>query len=177
MSAIPIYSGHPWSPYLVFVKSTAISDDAILNALDLGAYVKIPAFDRRLSYLAIGRDENWTHLADNFHYSHWFSNDFKNAVSKLGEIFELFSFSVGDIDLSFDLKYYCAGNLRRRFEWEDPYNSGGRLKEQFGAPLDQEDAIIIPGKDPLDGLWRVAEALGIESDYTRLDLQLYAPRP
>jgi hypothetical protein len=176
VSAIPIYDHRPWSPYFVFVKSIEMTDRGILEALRLPAYVRIPSMEHRFDYLAIGRDSHWTHVADNYGYTHWHSKDFRDAVSELAARLEVFSFSVGDSDMSFDLQLYRSGHLVRRFVWEDRDYSGGRLQEQFGSPLEFETTIPC-GKDPLDGLWRVASALGIECDYTKLNLMLYAPTP
>ncbi len=174
MSALPINWGKPWSPYFVFVKTTALSDADLLATLGLNSYVPIASVESRYDYIAIGRDFRWTHVADNFGYTHWASKDFKEAVSRLCTRFEVFTFSVGEGDMSFDLALYRDGQRERHFVWEDRDYSGGKLSEQSGLPLAGEEAIPC-GKDPLDGLWRVASALGIESDYTKLSMSLYAP--
>lgn len=174
MSAIPINFGRPWSPYFVFIKNTHLTDRDFLAALGLKEYVLINSVRSRYDYIAIGRDPHWTHVADNFGYSHWASKAFKNAIARICMRFEVFTFSVGESDMSFDFDLYRDGQLIRHSVWEDRYYSGGRLQEQTGSPLEFEDAIPV-GKDPLDGLWRVASALGIESDYSKLSMTLYAP--
>lgn len=153
-----------------------MTDAEILEALGLSAYVRIHGVDRRYDYLAIGRDARWTHIADNFGYTHWHSRAFRVAVSELSAKHNVFSFSVGDSDMSFHLELSRGGQIVRRFVWDDPDCSGGRLREQFGPPLDCEGTIHC-GKDASDGLWRVASSLGIESDYTKISLRLYAPTP
>ncbi len=176
MNAIPIYEGHPWSPYFVFIKNTEMTDRNLLEALGLKTYVTISTVDSRFDYLAIGRDPYWTHILDNFGYSHWHSDEFRNAIVKLGSNFDIFTFSVGDTDMSFDFQLYRRGHLVRSFVWEDLDYSGGRLKEQSGASLEGEEFIPC-GKDPVAGLWRVASAQGIKSDYDKLPLKIYAPTP
>lgn len=157
-----------------------MTDDDVLNGLGLAGYVAIDSIEqggrRRYDYIAIGRDSRWKHLADNFGYTHWHSKPFRDAVSRLGTGREVFTFSVGDIDVSFDLHYYREGALVRRLIWEAHHDSGSRLQEQCGSALEGEDK-IARGNDPTDGLWQVASALGIERDYTKIDLKLYAPVP
>jgi hypothetical protein len=148
----------------------------VLEVLGLAAYVRIYSVQSRSDYVAIGRDLHWIHLADNFGYTHWHSKNFRDAVSRLCARLDVFTFSVGDTDMSFDFQLCRGGHLVRRFIWEDHDCSGGRLREQFGTPLKNEEKIPW-GNDPLDGLWRIASALGIEDDYTKLDLALYAPTP
>ena len=174
MSSIPIHDGKPWSPYFVFIKNTGITDRELMNSLGLQSYTNSSFVRSRDDYLVIGRDAQWTHIADNFGYTHWESKAFGQAVSKFGERFEVFTFSVGEADMSFHLHFYSGGQLIRRFIWEDHDYSGGRLKKQSGSPLEYEDTIPF-GKDPVDGLWRVASALGIESDYAKLSMSFYAP--
>ncbi len=175
MSALPInIDGHPWSPYFVFIRDTSLTDLDILNALGLPGYVGIDSVDNRFDYLAIGRDSQWTHLADSWGYTHWFSSDFKDAVIALASTRDVFSFSVGDSDDSFDFQLTRRGVVVRHFVWDCPGFSGGQLGEEFGERLPAEDTIAC-GKDALPGLWRVASALGIESDYSRVPIKLYAP--
>ena len=175
-SAIPIHDGKLWSPYFVFIKGTEMTYREVLGELGLGRYVKIDSIERRFDYLAIGRDSLWTHVIDNFGYTHWHSKAFKDAVANLGTRRDVFSFSVGDIDYSYDLLYYCSGKLIRQIVWEDPKINGGQLKHQSGPALAREET-IIQNKDPIKGLWQVASALGIESDYTKINLMVYAPKP
>ena len=157
-----------------------MTDKDVLRTLGLANYVTIESTKRqgrqRYDYIAIGRDLRWTHIADNFGYTHWRSKVFKDAVSKLGGRLEVFTFSLGDIDASFDFHYHRDGSLIRRFVWEARYNQVGRLHGQFGSSLECEEK-ISRDQDPVDGLWEVASALGIERDYTKIDLKLYAPVP
>ena len=67
------------------------------------------------------------------------------------------------------------GVFVRHFEWEDLYYGGGNMKMEFGDPIDGESEIPI-GSDPLKALWGVSKLLGIESDYTKLDLRSFAQR-
>jgi hypothetical protein len=175
IGAIPIHNGRPPAPYFVFIKRTDTTDGEVLEALRVGGYVRIQSMEwRRYDYLAIGRDTHWTHVLDNFSYTHWHSRNFKDAVAEVGARHDVFSFSIGDSDRSFDLHLY-RGGLVRHFFWEDPDYSGGRMKEEFGTPLECEDT-ISRGKDPWDGLLRVASALGIECDYRKISLRLHAPK-
>jgi len=160
MSAIPIYFGIPWSPYLVFIKDTQMSDEKVLESLGLVGYVRIRSKRSssellHLGYIGIGRDSQWTHIADNYGYTHWHSKSFQDAVVALAPKHDLFTFSVGEPEMSFDLTLYLSGQLVRRFVWEDRDHTGGRLQDEFGPPLQGEDS-IPRGKDPLKGLWEVA---------------------
>src|SRR5262245_7168381 len=111
MSSIPIYHGRPWAPYFVFIKSTEMTSREVFEALRLGTYAEIPSMEGRFDYIAIGQDSRWTHAADNFGYTHWHSKNFRDAVSELGSRLDIFSFSVGDSDMSFDLHLFGGSHL------------------------------------------------------------------
>lgn len=173
MGAIPVYGGRPWCPHLVFIRNIALSDQDVLAMLNLKNYTSVPSTEGDLKYLGIARDAQWTHLADNWYYSHWYSEQFRSAVRAIATRFDVFSFSMGDSDNSFDLFYYRSGKLVRRMVWDDPHYTGGHLSEEIGEPLPMEDK-INRGGDPCPGLWSVASALNVETDYTRLSFTLYA---
>ena len=79
------------------------------------------------------------------------------------------------VDSYYDLYYYSGGELRRKCVWEDPRLDGGELREEYGAPLKGEDGIETDNLDDRDrGIWQVASHLGIETDYTRINLKAYA---
>lgn len=174
MGTIPVYGGKPWSPHFVFIRNINLSDRDVLALLNLRNYVSVPSIEEWNKYLGISRDTQWTHLADNWFYSHWHSEQFRSAVSVIATRFDVFSFAMGDSDNSFDLFYYRNGVLVRRVIWDDPHYTGGHLREEMGAPLPMEDE-INRGGDPCAGLWKVASALNVETDYTQLSFSLYAP--
>lgn len=170
---LDIYDGIPHSPYLIFIKGLDLSDEEILYQLGLSGYSKLEARIPWSDHLAISRDEEWTHLADSYAYSHWLSNDFRTKIQKMASSFDVFTFSVGDADYSYDFEYWASGERIRKVVWDDPKYDGGFLKEQHGIPLEGEGPVSA-NKDPLKGLWQLAQSLGIQTDYTQLDTELYS---
>jgi len=169
-----IFNGQPHSPYLVFIKKVDFQIDNLLDQLGLSDYVELKRTKFSDQCIYIGQDAQWTHLVDDG-YIHWYSKDYRMNIERIAKSADIFSFSVGDVDMSFDLSLWRNGVLVRHFEWEDPYYDGGNMKMEFGDPIDGESEIPL-GSDPLKALWGVAKLLGIENDYTKLDLRIFAQR-
>jgi hypothetical protein len=174
MSSIPIYDGKLWSPHFVFLADTTLSDRALLGLFRLDNYVPTATADLGVDYLGISRDEAWTHIVDNFGYTHWHSKVFSRHFASLSGRMDVFYFMMGDSDMSFELSLYRRGSLVRHVRWDDPHYTGGHLVADFGTPLEFEES-ISRGHDPYDGLLQVAAGLGIQTDYSAHQFRLYAP--
>ncbi len=170
---LPVYHGSPWAPYFVFLKRTDLEDAELLNRFGKASYKPSVKNDVTAEYLAIGRDSDWIHIADNFSYSHWHSKEFRSPVKELTKESDVFIFSVGDTDMSFEFAFFSDGKLIRSVVWEDPEMDGGFLKKQKGNPLNSEQA-IPRGKDPLKGLWALAAEQGINTDFEKVKLRVYS---
>ena len=99
-------------------------------------------------------------------------------LSGLGD-YEIFTFSIGDIDYSYDFQYYQGGTLRRSVVWEDPHIDGGRMKQEYGERLECE-AInpVYESSSFIHEIWSLARSLGIETDYSKLEFRAYGiPKP
>jgi hypothetical protein len=175
MSSIPIHHGRLWSPHFVFLADTALDDRALLGLFRLDHYVPTATADLGVDYLGISRDEAWTHIVDNFGYTHWHSKVFSTQFDSLSCRMDIFYFMMGDSDMSFELSLYRRGSLVRHVRWDDPHYTGGHLAAESGTPLQLEDS-ISRGHDPYDGLMQVAAGLGIQTDYSTHHFRLYAPR-
>lgn len=174
MSLLPINEGRSWSPYFVFIRRTGFEHEELLQLLGLSEYAEKHNIELNDTYLCIGEDSEWTHLADDWGYTHWHSTDFKEKVREIALSHTVFTFSYGDSDMFFDLEFHSEGKLRRQFVWIDPDYSGGHLEREIGDALPMEDS-IPRGSDPIDALWNVTRALGIETDYSRLEMRAYGP--
>jgi hypothetical protein len=175
VSSIPIYDGKLWSPHYVFLSDTSLADLAVLGLFGLQHYVPTKFSRQRSDYIGISSDGRWIHLIDNYGYTHLHSPDFRSRFHSLAQAMDVFSFSIGDIDMSFDIQFYRDRHLARYFRWDDPRIDGGHLGAESGSPLSFEDT-IPRGSDPYDGLLRVAAGLGVQTDYSTHSIRLYAPR-
>jgi|GEM_PF-3134425 len=171
-NTLPI-CGYPWTPYLVFLRRTDLSDGELLSRLGKSDFTRLEEFDRDRKYLAIGRDSNWIHIADNYYYEHWGSKSFRASIQELARETDVFTFSLGDIDMAFDFELYRDGDLVRRFVWVDPTMKGGYIEEEFGDPIPGEESIPF-GKEAGSAMWNLAALQGIETDYTKVRPKLYA---
>jgi len=136
-----IIDGKPHSPYFVFIRNTIMEDSELLTELGLQSYSNFSGTEQNNPYICITRDDAWTHLADDWFYTHWHSHSFKEQLLHIAQECDLFSFSVGDSDMSFDFELHRRGVLERRVVWVDPNYDGGYLKEEFGRAMSLESQI------------------------------------
>ncbi|GAB5532510.1 MAG: hypothetical protein Roseis3KO_42870 [Roseivirga sp.] len=103
-------------------------------------------------------------------YSLWFDKEIRDRLKALSQEFDIFSCSVGDIDASYDFRYYQKGKITREFVVEDPKMNGGKIVTDSGSPLPGEKVIK---KDQLEKVLHIARSLGITVKHNLSDIRCY----
>ncbi len=138
-----------------------MTDKEILALFKLDNYKlvkEVPLDDRNTIYLH--RDGRWVHIMDNYFYSLWHQQSFREQINELGEKYEIFSCTAGDVDKSFDFKYYKNGKKIREYVVASPNYNDQVIKVDIGEPLFGESK-ALQNEDELNKILCVAEQLGI----------------
>lgn len=173
-----------FAPYYIFIKEGhKLKEKELFERLELLDYnlildkwksdAKI-LLDLKKRYLFLTQVENWTHLMDDWMYTLWHDTNFKDNVTKLSEHFDIFCCSVGDVDDSFDFKYFENGKLKREYIVEDPKFRGGEVTKNFGIPFIGEEIALNKKKEPLDKVLSIAQLVGINTKHQLGKIKCYA---
>lgn len=158
-----IVNGIPCSPYFVFIRDISDYDDLdVLKLLEFESFEEIEMMefmdDHDCIYLS--RDRNWTHIMDNSNYTFWCSSPMHERIERLGRKYEIFTCMVGDVDQSYEFRYYRGGVKIREHIVESPNYSDEVVKVNYGVPLDVEKD-VLQLEDPLDRVIQIAQSLGL----------------
>ncbi len=166
------------SPFFTFVKAgSALTDRELFLRLGLENYSLVtdkeykPLDHPESSHLYLTEDRAWIHLMDDWGNTPWFNKEVRDRVKKLSLDFDIFSCSVGDVDASYDFRYYRKGAITREFEMEDPEMNGGRVSINTGQPLPGEEAVR---KDVLEKVLFIASSLGIDIQHNTDKIRCYS---
>ena len=165
----------PNSPFFTFIKG--IEQNSFINTLKLFDLSNRTLVDyEKAKYnddcIFLFRDKIWVHIMDNFSYSHWHSKNFKLKIEELGKSFEIFSFSVGDVDFSFEFRLFRNGGLVREYIVESPNFNDEIITKNFGKPLKGEEK-GLQKKDQLMRVIHIAQSLGIEFPKNQSEINCY----
>lgn len=120
----PYYPFLKWdllhSPFMIYIRSyNKLSDDNFMKVLGLEGYQKMaPPLYFPGWHVVFANDTEWTHIADDYRYTLWSSPKTAEAIEKYSKSYDVFRWSIGDIDESLDFEYYQNGNLIRKFVFE-----------------------------------------------------------
>ena len=149
----PNYPFFKWgdlhTPFMIYIRSrNGLSDKDFLKLFGLNDYHKVaPPLSPLGSHVVFANDNEWTHIADDYRYTLWYSPKTAEAIEELSKIYDVFRNSIGDIDDSFEFEYYQNGKLIRKYSFEDDVfkgvkrvivNKGTRL---IGEPETLDDLI------------------------------------
>ncbi|MCE7992995.1 MAG: hypothetical protein HEP71_13485 [Roseivirga sp.] len=174
---MPLLPDRFYSPFYIFIKgASSLSDHEILARLGLKNFSQIqnksikPLGSPGKCHLYIAEDNHWKQLMDDWQYSLWFDPEIRDRLKVLSKQFDIFSCSVGDIDSSYDFRYYQKGEVIREYVMEDPKMNGGEVVTNLGTPLAGEKAIK---KDPLEKVLHIASLLGIDVQHSSSKIRCY----
>lgn len=108
---------------------------------------------------------------DDWRYTLWHNTNFRDNVIKLSKHFDIFCCSIGDIDNSFNFRYFENGDLKREYVIEDP--NGEEVTKNFGVPFKGEE-IALNKKEPLDKVLSIAKLVGINTEHQLNKIKCYA---
>lgn len=115
----------------------------------------------------------WLMLADDWYYTLWHKQSTRPAIGSIGASHEVFAYSVGEGDRSFDFVHYQNGKLARAYVVESPNYSDRIVVENIGTPLPGETALLREDGDNI-GI-QLAETLGIKTRFKDDELRIYVP--
>ena len=153
----------PHSPYFICIKGlNHKNDEELLELLGLHKCkeIEIPKDFEDENCIYISNDTSWIHIMDNYYYTFWQSDALSVRIEELGEKYEIFTFSVGDSDLSFDFKYFKNGTKIREYIVTSPNYNDEVIEVNNGTPLFGETE-GLKKKDQFDRIIYIADSLGI----------------
>lgn len=175
-----IINGQLWSPFYIIVKDYGkLEISAIFKLLKIDRYShkiqenKIETGSNSLDVLFVIRRGDWIQIMDNWGYKLWHDKQIRNDIEQLSKNFELFQFSMGDIDYDYDFSYYKNGELIRKFAIEVRSTKNITIKEDFGTPLICEPE-SNKFKEPFEIVIPIAKALGIPFNHKLEEIEVYS---
>ena len=80
--------------------------------------------------------DGWLMLGDDVTYTLWRNKELRSEVARVASQYDVFMFSVGDCDRSFDFVLYRDGKLLREIQVESPQLMERVLSNEYGDQLD-----------------------------------------
>jgi len=175
-----IINGQLWSPFYIMVKDyKELGFRQLLQLLNIDRYThqiqenKLKVGSNSLNVLYVIRRGNWIQIMDNWGYTLWQDKRIKKDIEQLSKSYEIFQFSVGDIDYDYDFAYFKNRELRRRFSVVADNPENEIIKEDFGLPLKGESK-KGKHKEPFDKIIPIAKSLGIKFEHNLRDIEIYS---
>lgn len=166
-----------FSPHYTCIKAGFIlSDEEILKRLGLDDFRKeIKPSDNinlSLNYIYITEDHDWLYILDNWAYEIWHRNFFREKLIELSTDFEIYNFSVGDADDSFDFLYLVNGKIKRKYVVTDPYYKGGKVDINIGESFPIEE-MALAIKDHYQKLKLISTTFGISLTFDKENVRVF----
>lgn len=171
------------SSFWIYLKSgRQFSDTDLLREFGLTGYSLATwpnEFEQRIALahsrtVAFGSSGEWTCVADDGFYTLWNMKATRETLAHLAGSCDLFAYSLGDCNDSYDLVYYSNGQLVRKYVVIDS-PEGGRQEifETFGEPLPGESK-TLDFSEFQQGVAAIAQFLGFSTSHLIDDLRFYA---
>ncbi|MCP4406055.1 MAG: hypothetical protein GY801_53275 [bacterium] len=164
------------APFFIFIKcGDGYSDQELLSKIGAVGYsscINENEFDVKIH---IANYNEWAYIADDWYYTLWHAEDTKKNVEKIAQEYDVYTCMIGDSDNSLELYYYKDGTLKRKYVFSQYYDFEGEVKEDYGLPLKNEEA-ALKEYDVLEAALKIAEPLGIETNFSKLQIRTYSKR-
>ena len=167
-----IFDGHLHAPFFIyFRRETKLSDEQILDHFGLHAHRYTAKLPPNSTYAVITDAGEWSLIADDWLYQLWRMPSTLNAIESLAKTHDVFAWSLGDCDLSFEYRLYQNGKLVREYTVDSPNFDDQIVRVDFGERLPIEsDLHDHPIEQKMD---RFCSSLGINTAVERDRLRLY----
>ena len=168
-----ILDGRLHSPFFVYFRQEPrLSDEQILKHFGLLSFSWTKQLQESAQYVILTDAGEWTLLADDWLYSLWHMPSTKTAIEALAESRDVFTWSVGDCDQSFEYKCYRDRELIRQYTVESPNYNDQVVQHDIGEAFEFEKALReLPVEERM--ACYCAE-FGIETSVKREQLRLYS---
>lgn len=162
MRPLTIIDGGISSGHFVFIRDAGtLSDAGFLAVLGLRDYApdREPRFP--CHYAHIMRAGDWSGFADDWFYTAYNSASIGDAISQLGQSYDVLKLAIGDADQSFEFYHFLDGSLCRGFHFRAWAGKSSVILD-IGSPLMCESTFQL-GSAPCPFMWVVADEMGIDS--------------
>jgi hypothetical protein len=169
-----IFDGRLHCPHFIYFRGgTKLSDEQILAHFELSSYFRAKSYSEFATYAVIANSGDWTVLADDWLYTLWHQPSKRTAIETLAEERDLFAWSVGDCDRSFDFYLYRCGQLVRKHVVESPRFTDQIVTADFGERLPSETELLASNLDISIKLDLLTRSLGIDTAVSQDSLRVY----
>lgn len=168
-----IFSGHLHAPFFIyFRREPQLSDKQILEHFGLNAYQSVAKLPPGSTYAVIAEAGDWTLLADDWLYQLWHMPSTKNAIESLAKTRDVFAWSLGDCDQSYEYAVYRNGALVRQLVVDSPHFDDQVVRLDIGEQLPFEsESQGLPIEQKME---RFCYNMGIKDVVRREDLRVYS---
>ena len=171
--AINRHTGRLWGGQYVFLAVPPAEVDDYLEFLGLfdDVWPSEDLDDRRSPSIFLAHDGTWLHVIDDLYYMLFHSTSFARHLRALTRAHDVFRFVLPDSDNAYSFHYHRGGELVRELVVASPDMRAQVVVRDFGAPfpVELEHEPRIRANDP--DIFLIAAALGIETDWRKLDVQ------
>ena len=170
-----IFNGHLHAPFFIYFRRTPrLTDEQILAQFGLTSHRYTTKLQLSSTYAVIADAGEWTLLADDWLYHLWHMPSTRRAIESLATTHDVFAWSVGDCDLSFEYCLYRNGTRVRQYIVDSPGFSDQVIRVNFGEILSFESELLSADLEITDKMNRFSTNLGINTIVTRDMLRVYA---
>lgn len=170
-----IFHGHLHAPFFIFFRrEPRLSDEQVLAHFGLPAHRLTPSVPPFSTYVVLADLGDWTMLADDWLYRLWHLPTTRPAIASLARSRDVFAWSIGECDESFEYYLYTGGELVRQYTVDSPHYNDRIIRIDFGRRPSFETEFFA-GDLPIDRkLNQYCLNLGIDTRVTPDQLRIYS---
>ncbi len=160
------------APFFIYFRGTPrLSDKQILDHFGLHAYQSAAKLPPSSTYAVIADAGIWTLLADDWLYRLWHMPSTRKAIELLAKTHDVFAWSLGDCDQSYEYMIYLNGELVRQCTVDSPHFDDQVVRINIGEHLPFEtESKGLPIEQKME---RFCCNMGINDSVKREDLRVY----
>ncbi|MBN8599778.1 MAG: hypothetical protein J0M26_24325 [Planctomycetes bacterium] len=164
-----LHTGH----CIYFRRDPPLSDQQILAHFGLRNYLRADSLPKTCTYAVLADIGDWVLLADDLLYRLWNTPTTALAVESLAESRDVFTWSVGDCDMSFGYRIFKNGELIRDYAVDSPHFVDQLVRTDFGVAMTSELELLVSDLQIELKVGGIGELLGINPFVSREMLRLY----
>jgi hypothetical protein len=170
-----IFDGQLHAPFFIYFRRIPrLTDEQILAQFGLTTYRYTKKLQPSSTYAVIADAGEWTFLADDWLYQLWHLPSTRPAIESLATTRDVFAWSVGDCDQSFEYCLYRNGIRVRQYIVDSPSFSDQVIRVNFGEVLPFESELLSADLEITDKMNQFSAYLGINTIVTQDMLRVYA---
>ncbi|MCU0542077.1 MAG: hypothetical protein MUE44_07770 [Oscillatoriaceae cyanobacterium Prado104] len=175
MNQPKIFDGHLHAPFFIFFRrDPRLTDEQVLAHFGLTTHRHVTKLPPSTTYAVIADAGDWTMLADDWFYQLWYMPSTRVAIESLAKTRDLFTWSIGECDESFEYCLYRCGQLVRQYTVDSPHFDDQLVRINFGECLPFESELLASDVPIEEKMNRFCSNLGINPIVTQDMLRLYS---